>query len=334
MYPIRYAPAILSTLISIVGCASVTTPTSQTIRIDAVNRTGSSVSDVRCDIANDPLRTSIVVPGAMQVMRASSNLTVRCFKQGEPEGQGVLMSRANSGMAGNILVGGVVGAVVDHTTGSGYSYPSHIQIVMGHKIQFDRADDVVGASNLGRRVSFRLGVADPNRQEMGLRVGDQFSFVDYEPISKNVLTTETLRITAIRDDELEFDAGKLVMDWNGNWLGGEGVRFSKVFKRDAKVGDEWVASLISADGVSTASVNVRYMELQQRIRNSQKVENMRFRITGYANGPLIGMTATDIQGAASIAGEVIVDARSGIPLSVELNSRVRGFALRRLAAVP
>ncbi|TQS97138.1 hypothetical protein EII98_12265, partial [Xanthomonas perforans] len=42
------------------------------------------------------------------------------------------------GIWGNILIGGAIGAIVDHSKGTGYTYPSWIQLVFGQTLSFDR----------------------------------------------------------------------------------------------------------------------------------------------------------------------------------------------------
>lgn len=54
------------------------------------------------------------------------------------------MSRANAGLAGNILVGGAIGAIVDHTSGSAYTYPGWVSLVFGEFHTFDRRDETEG----------------------------------------------------------------------------------------------------------------------------------------------------------------------------------------------
>ena len=43
-------------------------------------------------------------------------------------------------MFGNILLGGGIGAIVDHSNGSAYNYPDWMKLVMGKSLSFDRKD--------------------------------------------------------------------------------------------------------------------------------------------------------------------------------------------------
>jgi hypothetical protein len=66
---------------------------------------------------------------------------VNCEKEGSEPGVATLISRANGGMFGNILIGGGVGAIIDHNKGTAYTYPSWIRVIMGKSLVFDRRNE-------------------------------------------------------------------------------------------------------------------------------------------------------------------------------------------------
>ncbi|PPU03612.1 hypothetical protein [Xanthomonas arboricola] len=74
----------------------------------------------------------------VQVRRSSRDLEVTCVLPGQRNAAGRSISRANIGIWGNILIGGAIGAIVDHSKGTGYTYPSWIQLVFGQTLSFDR----------------------------------------------------------------------------------------------------------------------------------------------------------------------------------------------------
>ena len=47
-------------------------------------------------------------------------------------------------MFGNILIGGGIGAIIDHSNGSAYNYPEWMRIVLGDNLVFDRRDFASG----------------------------------------------------------------------------------------------------------------------------------------------------------------------------------------------
>ena len=80
-----------------------------------------------CDVSNDKGQWSVLTPAPLYVEKSREPLKVSC--------SGILgkttwtlNSSPGVAMAGNILFGGVVGAVVDHRTAKGYVYPEHINL--------------------------------------------------------------------------------------------------------------------------------------------------------------------------------------------------------------
>jgi hypothetical protein len=52
-------------------------------------------------------------------------------------------------MFGNIVFGGGIGAIVDHNRGTGYTYPTWVQLEFGRSLVFDRSDDDETKPTLG-----------------------------------------------------------------------------------------------------------------------------------------------------------------------------------------
>lgn len=141
------------------GCASITNDTNAPVRFETFNAAGVEVKDVECKLENDYGQQSIKTPATVNVRRSSKDLQVTCEKAGEKDGRGVAISRANSGMAGNIIFGGGIGAIIDHNKGTAYTYPMWVQIVMGKLLSFDRKADVEGKPNRGVEIPATAPVA-------------------------------------------------------------------------------------------------------------------------------------------------------------------------------
>jgi len=60
-----------------------------------------------------------------------------CRKEGREPGRAAIVSDTKGSMFGNILLGGGIGAIVDHNNGSAYEYPTLIQIVMGGFVKIE-----------------------------------------------------------------------------------------------------------------------------------------------------------------------------------------------------
>lgn len=79
-------------------------------------------------------------PAVVSVRRSSEDLMVECKKPGQPDGLGRAISRAAGGMFGNIIFGGGIGALIDHSKGTGYDYPDALAVRMGASVVVDRRE--------------------------------------------------------------------------------------------------------------------------------------------------------------------------------------------------
>ena len=64
-------------------------------------------------------------PGTVSVEKAFGDLTVTCEKDGQTF-TSTHKSKANVATYGNILLGGIPGALIDGGSGKGYDYPNYI----------------------------------------------------------------------------------------------------------------------------------------------------------------------------------------------------------------
>ncbi len=131
------------------GCASLTKDDYQRMQIETYSKNNSLVSNAKCRAKNDRGEWVVFTAGSFIVHRSDQNLLVSCDKEGEATGYATLISRANDGMYGNILLGGGVGAMLDHHNGNAYSYPDWIRVIMGDNLVFDRKNNEKGQLMLG-----------------------------------------------------------------------------------------------------------------------------------------------------------------------------------------
>lgn len=143
LYSVIFACAAMT------GCASITNDTTSPVRFETVSAAGVEIKDVQCKLENDYGEQTLKTPATVNVRRSSKDLQVTCIKEGQADGRGVAISRANGGMMGNILFGGGIGAIIDHNKGTAYTYPQWVQVVMGKLLTFDRKADVEGQPNRG-----------------------------------------------------------------------------------------------------------------------------------------------------------------------------------------
>ena len=146
--------ATAAAVLQLFGCASVSNGTTGSMRVETVSKAGQPVEGAFCNLTNDSGTFTVTTPGSVVVHRSSSDLRIECKKSGEPTGAGTVTSRVAGSMFGNILLGGGIGAIVDHSNGSAYNYPEWIRLVMGDtEGSFDRKDFVAGTPTLSRTAS-------------------------------------------------------------------------------------------------------------------------------------------------------------------------------------
>jgi hypothetical protein len=144
------------------GCASVTHGTTQNVKIETMTAAGKVVDGAKCLITNDRndavMRSGDTVP----IRRSGANLNIECSQPGFAPANGQAVSRANMGMAGNILIGGLIGAAVDAGTAAGYNYPSWIQLIFGEVRSVDRSAQAGEGPTAGIRIgTTEMAAAQP-----------------------------------------------------------------------------------------------------------------------------------------------------------------------------
>jgi hypothetical protein len=115
------------------GCASITGSQNQPLSVETRDLNGVEVKRAECKLNNNKGQWYVSTPGTVMVARSSDDLLVMCEKENHETGYVTAISSVKGMMFGNILFGGVVGAVVDHAQGSGYEYPGFIPVVMGKR---------------------------------------------------------------------------------------------------------------------------------------------------------------------------------------------------------
>ncbi len=143
------------------GCASVTHGTTQNVKIETLSPAGKVVDGARCRVSNDrndvEVRSGLTLP----VRRSGENLSIECTHAGQPPARGQAISRANVGMVGNVMIGGVLGAVIDASTGAGFNYPSWIQLIFGEVRSFDRSAQTGDQATAGMKIGTTEMAAAP-----------------------------------------------------------------------------------------------------------------------------------------------------------------------------
>ena len=112
------------TLIILLGlfltnCASIVSDSTQVVSVDTPNCKGA-----KCRMSNSQGVYYIQnTPGSTAIQKAYGDLTITCEKD-DYSFTSIHKSRANMATYGNILLGGIPGALIDGGSGKGYDYSS------------------------------------------------------------------------------------------------------------------------------------------------------------------------------------------------------------------
>jgi hypothetical protein len=112
----------------------------QPLSLTTEDEKGLGLEKAKCSLRNDKGSWDAESPTFIYIRRSSEDLLVECKKEGYPNGSLRTISRAAGGMFGNIIFGGGIGAIIDHSKGTGYNYPNTLLVKMGASVVVDRSD--------------------------------------------------------------------------------------------------------------------------------------------------------------------------------------------------
>jgi len=121
-----YAGLALALGLLLPGCATITKGSQQTITVNT-NPAGAV-----CNLTRDgkPLAAVNPTPGSIPIEKASGDIAIACNKSGYKESAGALASEFQAWTFGNILLGGIIGIVVDAASGAMHQYPTMVTITL------------------------------------------------------------------------------------------------------------------------------------------------------------------------------------------------------------
>ena len=118
-------------LLTLSGCATITSGTTQSVTIDTVKADGSSVAGVSCIVNNGKGSWMVTTPGSISINKAYGDAVATCEKAGEITTEARVKSKTRFATAGNIILGGVIGLGVDAMSGATWAYPDVWKIMLG-----------------------------------------------------------------------------------------------------------------------------------------------------------------------------------------------------------
>lgn len=118
----------------------------QSVTLQTVAPDGQRVESAQCVLKNSRGVWEGTTPCVVAVHRSADDLMVDCKKDGMSEGFLRGVSSAAGSMWGNIILGGGIGAIIDHNKGNGYNYPDDLHVEMGNSIVVNRSTTVSRAT--------------------------------------------------------------------------------------------------------------------------------------------------------------------------------------------
>lgn len=174
--------AIMAACVAATGCASVVNQSTQSIKVETKRATGDLVVGADCRLSTDRESLTVRSGHAAEVQRSGADMQITCKHPDHPDANARAISRANGGMYGNIILGGAIGAIIDHNKGTAYTYPTWVQLVFGRNMTFDRKVEQEGspvaAIDAGGVDTPTPAPAAPRTDTSGQRVGGPVSLDD------------------------------------------------------------------------------------------------------------------------------------------------------------
>lgn len=139
-----YRITLAAGCLALTGCASVVNDSNHPMKVETKTNAGQFVVGADCKLTNDYGSISMKSGDTAQVRRSSKDMDIVCKHPENPDATARAISRANAGMFGNVILGGGIGAIIDHNKGTAYTYPTWVQLEFGKTMVFDRSAEKNG----------------------------------------------------------------------------------------------------------------------------------------------------------------------------------------------
>ena len=116
----------LALISSLSACATIVSGSSQRVAVD----TSPEGADCRVSQGGMPIGEIQQTPGAIMVQRGNGVVQMSCTKPGYRTAQQADGSGVNGWVFGNLVIGGLVGVVIDLATGAAYHYGPNMMLAL------------------------------------------------------------------------------------------------------------------------------------------------------------------------------------------------------------
>lgn len=109
------------------ACASIVGGRYQPVTVDT-RSANQDIVGAECTLSNDRGQFHVTTPGTVTVHRASGPLDIRCRKDGADIAEQSFPSSIRPMVWGNLLIGGLVGIIIDFSDGAAHHYPRTVTV--------------------------------------------------------------------------------------------------------------------------------------------------------------------------------------------------------------
>lgn len=120
----RGAFRVVAATVLLSGCASVVSDNDTTTYIHTVPETA------RCDLRGEEFERVINTPGSISLPSKAAPVSVTCTAAGYKPTNATLDTSVDGWIFGNIILGGIIGAVIDAGRGAGMRYPEELEVIL------------------------------------------------------------------------------------------------------------------------------------------------------------------------------------------------------------
>lgn len=120
-------PLLAAALISaalLASCASIVSDNQTTTLVE------SDPAGAACTLAGRGFQKTLTTPQSVELPFDAAPVTISCTAEGHDETSTIIETSMDGWILGNVLFGGIIGAVVDATTGAGQKFPSQVKLAL------------------------------------------------------------------------------------------------------------------------------------------------------------------------------------------------------------
>ncbi len=153
------------------GCASIASGTSQTLSFDS-NPQGADCTLKREELVIGRVKT----PSTVEVKKTKHDIQVTCSKDGYHDTSNVIDSEIEGATFGNLILGGVVGWVIDSSTGADNHYDEHLTVTLFPvgDVKEDEPTDGGESPPMAQNEKFGVALASYHDAEVALKSWDSY----------------------------------------------------------------------------------------------------------------------------------------------------------------